>query len=338
MGLVAQDTQYRHLRRRSIHLLKKLCETHGIYPSSFIVPRREIRKTPGTLTHGGSADVWEGRYKESSVALKEFRASTKAQFHVRQQSFCREVAIWKYLDHPNITKCYGVSSQKSPLCLVSKWMVNGTLDAYLKVKRGINRLELIRDIVAGLCYLHEMGLVHGDLKCLNILVDENGIACLADFGLALFAHNEHTNFIAKTTIKGSTTRWAAPEILHTDASSIHPTMESDVYSFAWVMWEVFTGHIPFFEIQSAAGVITRVLDKKRPQRPLQATGIGLSDEVWDIMEQCWRHEPDARPPMTSVQECLEHILKEQDPAVLKMPTVWPLVIEPSSTPDPKSPS
>ncbi|EMD33663.1 hypothetical protein CERSUDRAFT_24906, partial [Gelatoporia subvermispora B] len=187
----------------------------------------------------------------------------------RIQTFCREVAIWKYLNHPNVTSCYGVLGQKAPLCLISRWMVNGTLDSYLKSHPDARRLDLVRDIIAGLQYIHEMGLVHGDLKSLNILVDEKGVACLADFGFAAFCHNEHTGFISNSSTKGLTMRWAAPEMLNPELfglSEACPTKECDVYALSMVMWEVFTGTVPFPHL-SLSKIPYRVPANERPPRP-----------------------------------------------------------------------
>ncbi|EMD33670.1 hypothetical protein CERSUDRAFT_56627, partial [Gelatoporia subvermispora B] len=242
---------------------------------------------------------------------------------------CKEATVWKYLNHPNVTKFHGilVPNSNGPLGLVSTWMENGTLDAYLSDKPESNRLELIRNVIDGLCYLHELGLCHGDLKALNILVNKAGIASLADFGLASFSYNEKTRFIMETTVKSLSLRWAPPEIV--DPSVIGkeeacPSTSADVYSFAWVMWEVFTGRYPFHAYRDVA-VYIPIMNGARPDRPTKAEAIGLSKQVWDLMEQCWHINESSRPVIHEVQRHFDDILQQRKAKPLPSPSQWPLI-------------
>jgi len=179
-----------------------------------------------------------------------------------------------------------------------------------------------------------MGIVHGDLKCLNILVDAQGVARLTDFGLTAFSHDAQSNFVGKTAVRGESPRWTAPEVLDSEQFGLkhpHPTKASDVFSLGMVMWEIFTGRLPFYpRTQSAAAI--RIRNKERPARPIPAMGLGLSDPVWAIMEQCWKHEPSERPDITTVRHGLEALLDQQNLTLLDTPSQWPLEIDSALSP------
>jgi len=148
------------------------------------------------------------------------------------------------------------------------------------------------DIVSGLVYLHLMHIIHGDLKSGNILVNNSGHACLADFGLATVMHGITTPPTTSTTHSGrGTTRWMAPELFDPERfgrDSCRHTEESDIYALGMVILEIFTGRVPFCDTAMEARVIYSVTSGRRPERPMAATVLGLSDSIWSVMERCWR--------------------------------------------------
>ncbi|EMD33656.1 hypothetical protein CERSUDRAFT_24717, partial [Gelatoporia subvermispora B] len=151
---------------------------------------------------------------------------------------CKEAVVWTYTSHANITPFYGVfRSESGQLWLISKWMANGTVDSYLKIKPSANRLDLVLGISAGLEFLHNMGLIHGDLKSLNILVDEHEAACLADFGLSNVEYADKSQFLPGTSVFAGSKRWMAPELWDPKKFQLphcRNTKASDVYAFAMV--------------------------------------------------------------------------------------------------------
>ncbi|OCH88106.1 kinase-like protein [Obba rivulosa] len=346
---IQQQEKLSFLRRQSIQLVRALCRDNGIYPLSALLNPDEVQKIGEKEVASGSFGiVWEGTYGDRPVALKEIPGVDVDKNSEELKKFCKEAAVWKYLQHENITRFYGVCVDRTPVCLVSAWMTNGTIIDYLERNHAANRLDLVRDggmhwavadltsfkiagVVNGLVYMHELGIVHGDLKGDNILVNENGIASLADFGLSAFSHDEQSRTISATSHKEGTLRYSAPEVQ--DWSGINgPSFESDVYSFAMTTWEIFTGRRPYFDIKKPGPLyVIVVMDKIRPQRPRQATGLGLYDEIWSVMERCWTHEPQDRPPMTSVRVELKTIRAQHDPESLETPASWPLQTPPTPT-------
>ncbi|THU85507.1 kinase-like protein, partial [Dendrothele bispora CBS 962.96] len=147
-------------------------------------------------------------------------------------------------------------------------------------------------IACGLSYLHEKKVVHGDLKGDNILITNFGRAAIADFGLARKIFESDTLRLTSLStshyVKGST-RWLAPECLL--ENGVH-TYHSDIYAFGCVCYEVFTGLVPFYEFPREISVVIHLNEGRRPSRPANSR---LNDNMWGIMQECWRQEPDSRP-------------------------------------------
>ncbi|EMD37239.1 hypothetical protein CERSUDRAFT_123937 [Gelatoporia subvermispora B] len=337
------------LRRRSLDFLRDLCGKHHIFPTSCILPYPRFRLLEDhPVAGGGFADVWKGVYQGKEVALKVPRLLGGGEVpHKILEAFCKEAVVWKCLRHFNITTFYGIDTS-SKLCLVSEWMSHGSVDAYLKQNPTANRLRLVRanccnivytvptdydafklaDTSAGLAYLHEMGIMHGDLKSMNILVNSLKVACLSDFGLAAFDYDDRSSLFGATTVVANSTRWTAPELLDPEEFGFDHaqlTCATDVYSFGMVMWELFTGHIPFHKLKDAA-VIRRVFKKDRPLRPLAASDLGLCDEIWNTMQDCWRHEPTQRPAIESVLTRIFENIDDRSSTQLYTPLEWPLSV------------
>ncbi|EMD31551.1 hypothetical protein CERSUDRAFT_144863, partial [Gelatoporia subvermispora B] len=270
-------------------MLRKVCQKARILPKSFNLPRDSTtiyhrdQRRPAAV--GGSADIWRGGYRGRAVALKVIRVCDEAGSERTGDLFC-EAVIWKHLRHRNITPFYGIDTQHYPLSFVSKWMLHGTITEYFKQNHGVD----VSDVVDGLKYLHDLGIVHGDLKGSNVLVDEELVACLSDFGLAAL-------------IVGGSVRYMAPEIMDSEEFGLDRAVlspQTDVYSLGMTIWEMFAGCPPFNVLPRDPVVIRRVLQGVRPERSQGADLLGLSDEVWELIEQCWCTEWSKRPSMESI--------------------------------------
>ncbi|KAG8685230.1 hypothetical protein FRC08_013233, partial [Ceratobasidium sp. 394] len=114
--------------------------------------------------------------------------------------------------------------------MVSPWMDNGTLLAYIKRNPSTDCYCLSIGICEGVVYLHENGIVHGDIKGANVLVSDAGIAKLADFGCTELKESE-LYFTTTTKHVECSTRWAAPEILNGGMRS----KQADVYALGMTL-------------------------------------------------------------------------------------------------------
>ncbi|KAL0576999.1 hypothetical protein V5O48_004981 [Marasmius crinis-equi] len=165
------------------------------------------------------------------------------------------------------------------------------------------KIYKLHQIIQGVDYLHSQGVVHGDLKGTNILIDENCNPRLADFGLTVFA--EAT--MQSTTDHGGTLRWMAPELLYSHGEPQRRSHASDIYAFACVCVEVYTGSVPFAEVRNEGAVITQIVQGVRPKRPEKMT----SDSLWKIVKVCWQADQTARPKSRKVANALRELLKNR---------------------------
>ena len=187
-------------------------------------------------------------------------------------------------------------------------------------------------------YLHSQAMIHGDLKGVwfqilvivpplnlllikaNILIDQTGHACLADFGL-LTIISDSTNFTASSFIAiGGTTRWMSPELLDPDQANVKdgkPTKASDCYALGMVIYEVLSEQVPFAQFRDFI-VIQKVMKGERPGRPEGVKGGWFMDSTWDMLGLCWAPQPESRPSVEAVLELLEQVPRAWIPTYLQM--------------------
>ena len=141
----------------------------------------------------------------------------------------------------------------------------------------------------------------------NVLINRDGHACLADFSLLTMAPDQSTLMLS--CVKGGTIRWMSPELI--DPGSFYlketrPTKESDCYALGMVIYEVLTGATPF-SLHSTPLVIKKVLEGERPEKPKGKEGAPFTNDLWKILELCWKQRPAERTNVKDVLACLEGI-------------------------------
>ncbi|KXN91153.1 Tyrosine-protein kinase isoform SRK4 [Leucoagaricus sp. SymC.cos] len=202
------------------------------------------------------------------------------------------------VDHKNILPFYGVYSLKEGPAIVTPWM-KWNLQEYVEQHNELeDRAPLIFDVVGGLAYLHNSGIVHGNLKSENVLVSQSQKAMLADF-------ESYVDHIAGGREKSSD-RWKAPEIINGSS----PTKESDVWSFGCIAYYITSGLLPFWKHNDA-----RV---RYEIHWLNELPYGREDRVGafpgkSLMEDCWKPLPEDRPnSWTSIHQQVALFAKRAD--------------------------
>ncbi|KAF9652316.1 kinase-like protein [Thelephora ganbajun] len=294
------------LRKNALHVLCKLCGSCQLLPTRCVLGD-ELVETGIQIGSGGFADVWQGVYGEMHVAIKRLRFSERDDLTKMYKRFCKEVVIWKRLSHPNVLPLLGISTNGNALCMISKLMSYGNIMAYLRAQPSANRLLLLAYVGEGLSYLHDLDLVHGDMKGANILVDDECMPRIADFGLISIMKDTDTILDTHTSVGGiGTPRWSAPELLDPPVfgfKSCRPSKKSDCYSLGMTIYEVLTGRVPFYDVKTDA-VMMRIVRGIRPERPHLSHAIGFTDPVWAIVEDCWKEHCPLRPDVPTVVQCL----------------------------------
>jgi len=129
----------------------------------------------------------------------------------------------------------------------------------------------------------------------NILINNEGRACLADFGLLTITSDEPT--MTSTVLESSVVQWMGPELLIPERFNLkdcRPTKQSDCYALGMTIYEVLSGQAPFSQ-HSIFAVPHRVMEGDRPTRPEGEQKTQFTDRVWEMLELCWKPQPGDRP-------------------------------------------
>ena len=231
------------------------------------------------IGEGGFGAVYRARQLSvgRDVAIKVVRPelADDAEFIRR---FEAEAELVARLEHPHIVPLYDFWRQPGAAFMVMRLLKRGSLSQYLKVHDSLSAqpdkatplrlLPLLHQVAQALTAAHRAGVVHRDFKPANILLDEAGNACLADFGVAKQLNDDsgRTNF---GEVVGSLA-YCAPEQLRGDPVSA----ATDVYALGLVAFELITGRRPFASTQ-AANLIAQHLHEIPPN---------LSEFVPDLPE------------------------------------------------------
>ncbi|TFK38545.1 kinase-like domain-containing protein, partial [Crucibulum laeve] len=146
----------------------------------------------------------------------------------------REVLVWKSLNHENLAPFYGLYNHPDSLvpALVSAYIPHNLME--YTDRYPTSRTHLLRQIGAGLKYLHAKYIIHGDIKPDNTRVSASGQAKIIDFGCGKMMGTQ-----GFTTIQSRKPRYAAPELLYTeDDMPVKPTFKSDVFGFGMTVLQV----------------------------------------------------------------------------------------------------
>ena len=141
----------------------------------------------------------------------------------------------------------------------------------------------------------------------NILIDGDGHARLADFGLLTIVSDSANSTTTSSSNSAGTTRWMSPELFDPERFGLKDnrrTKESDCYALAMVILEVLTSQVPFPRHDGFI-VMRKVVDGERPERPQGPGAAWFTDDLWRTLEQCWSSDPKLRPAVEAVLECLE---------------------------------
>jgi serine/threonine protein kinase len=144
-----------------------------------------------------------------------------------------------------------------------------------------------------------------DLKS-NILVDNNGHACLAGPSLLTMPSDELSDM--SPIEKRGTVRWMSPELLGAEKFGLQdgrPTKASDCYALGMVIYEVLSGQIPFTADTDLA-VMVKTMKGERPGRPQGKEGKLFTNNIWDTLKLCWKERPRDRIDASAVLLRLEN--------------------------------
>ena len=200
--------------------------------------RYEILKSIG---EGGMANVYLAHDKilDRDVAIKVLRGDLENNEKFIRR-FQREAKSVSDLSHPNIVEVYDVGEEDGQHYIVMEYIDGKTLKQLIQ-KRGALTVPEVIDIMAqltdGLAQAHDAYIIHRDIKPQNIMILDNGMIKITDFGIAMSMNA--TQLTQTNSVMGSV-HYLPPE----QASGKGATTKSDIYSAGILMYELLTGSVP----------------------------------------------------------------------------------------------
>ncbi|XP_066509415.1 bone morphogenetic protein receptor type-1B-like [Hoplias malabaricus] len=287
---------------------------------------------------GRYGEVWLGRWRGESVAVKVF-------FTTEEASWFRETEIYQtgLMRHENILGFIAAdikgTGSWTQLYLITDYHECGSLYDFLKSSTVdvAGGLQLALSAAAGLNHLHteifgtqgKPAIAHRDLKTKNILVKTNGECCIADLGLAVRFLSDRNEVDVPMNTRVGTKRFMAPEVLEETLNRNHfqSYIMADMYSFGLILWEIarrcvsggvveeyqlpyheHVGSDPSFEEMKEVVCLKR----KRPAFSLHWKADESLRQLERLMAECWAHVPGSRLTALRVKKTLAKISESLD--------------------------
>ncbi|MDO8954726.1 MAG: protein kinase [Gammaproteobacteria bacterium] len=272
--------------------------------SSFrIIPHKDLN-FGRELGDGGFGIVYEAKWGSINVAVKVLKMKDLPEKLAAE--FKGEALLHAGLHHDNVVKLKGVCLEPKKYALVMELLPNGSLFSVLHNGKDLPysvRLTIARDIANGLDYLHQQGILHRDLKSLNVLLDDRMRAKLADFGLSDIKTGtiatRTTGTITGPSIAGSVL-WMAPELFKRGGKC---TESSDIYAMGMVFWELASRDLPFKDARGSEALVVKwVSDGDREAIPTETPG-----KLASLIGRCWAQKIEDRPKSAKV--VLDELMK-----------------------------
>jgi serine/threonine-protein kinase len=260
----------------------------------------EVKRLIG---HGAMGTVYLARHEalDRTAAVKVMQAIGDDPVAVGR--FNREGRAIALLRHPNIVTVYDYGEYEGTPYMIEEYVPGGSLAERLKEGKPSQAmaLQLLRGMAAGLDYAHRKGIVHRDVKPLNVLMGQEDTPVLADFGLAKVAQQPA---MTASGVATGTPAYMAPEQI-SDVGEIGPA--TDIYALATVAYEMLTGRLPYESDEVMRLLMAKVRDEPVPPTHRDPT---LPRRVDSVLLRGLARKPAARwSTCSAMVEALAGILE-----------------------------
>ncbi|KEI36651.1 uncharacterized protein L969DRAFT_20042 [Mixia osmundae IAM 14324] len=220
-----------------------------------------------------------------------------------------EIETLKDLDHPHIVQYLGFEETTDFISIFLEYVPGGSVGRCLRKHGKFEEPVIVSftmQILEGLTYLHDRGILHRDLKADNILLDLNGTCKITDFGISKKSTSGIYDPDENTMMQGSIF-WMAPEVVHSANKGY--SAKCDTWSLGCVTLEMFSGRRPWDSEQAVAAMFKLGAERLAPPIPRD---VKLTTMSAHFISQCFIINPDLRP---TAQKLLDH-------RFLELPADW----------------
>jgi mitogen-activated protein kinase kinase kinase len=216
-----------------------------------------------------------------------------------------EIELLQGMSHPNIVQYLGTVADDQYLNIFLEYVPGGSIATMLKQYNTFQEplvKNFVRQILAGLSYLHSRDIIHRDIKGANILVDNKGGVKISDFGISKRVEASHLlgarasgggGHVHRTSLQGSV-YWMAPEVVRQTAH----TKKADIWSLGCLVVEMFIGVHPFPDCTQLQAIFAIGSNKARPPAPDH-----VSQEAVDFLDMTFHLEYEKRPSADELLKC-----------------------------------
>jgi serine/threonine-protein kinase len=229
----------------SVPLIEQLAPESAATPDSLIGARLGVYRVKRLASQGGYSRIYEGVREDGlftrRVALKVATLAHKAEQPLDRRRLEREIQLLAELRHPGICQLFDAGFHEGSPYAVLEYVQRGPIRSYAEnCKLSIpQKLQVFLDLCDAVRYLHEHGVLHGDLKPSNLLVRHDGSVCLVDFGSAMKIHGDEDGIRERG--REITIAYASPELISTKLLS----QATEVYAVGMVLYELLAGRYPY---------------------------------------------------------------------------------------------
>lgn len=311
-GIDAVSRQQLHLIKRALSKLITLSSVRLPAIPDWFIPSDDVDFDASSCFNCGSygsvhRGIWHSGIpggKGAKVVVKSLLVDDDAA----KKSFYKEVNVWHGLDHPHVLKLYGACHVSSPAFFVCDDATHGSFAEYFEEDRS-ELWRLFYEAALGLSFLHAHKVVHGDLKCTNLLVGSDYKAKLCDFGFS-YIRGQSVGLSAKS--QTDAVRWKAPECLaplyENPDPQFNPRFASDVFSLGMCIIEAFLGEAPY-GIQDDEEIMAMLFDGQMHPRP-----DGMKDDEWALVERLIDPNWETRISLSEAVDALKGFADREEQA------------------------
>ena len=259
------------------------------------------------LGEGGMGNVYMAKHEsmDRRVAIKAILPELFTNEEIRQR-FLNEAATMSKLQHTNIVAMYDYVSNDKGLFLIMEYVDGQPLSSYLQKMGGAIEedlaIEITKQVVSACSHAHKNGVIHRDIKPANIMITNDGVVKILDFGIAKMM-NEEVNKLTKTGTQLGTVHYMSPE--QVKGEKITPG--TDIYAIGVTLFQMVTGSKPYEGLTTEYQIYDKIV--KEPLPDARSINSELTEFIQKVIVKSTRKEAENR-----FRDCAQFLVVLSDKA------------------------